>query len=295
MLLDTWEDTKDTLHLWMQMIGKVRLDLAPAQNHWWHTALYVNARGLTTSPMPYSRGAIEARFDFLDHVLALETSEGGRHDIALAPRSIAGFYGDLTESLHALGVEVCIWPKPVEIPDDVVAFQNDGVHRAYDAEAAQRFWRALVDVDRVLKIFRGAFVGKCSPVHFWWGACDIACTRFSGRRAPTHPGGIPNLADYVAVEAYSHECISAGWWPGGGPMREAAFYAYAYPEPAGFADARVEPQGAYYHRDLREFILPYETVRTAEDPDATLLQFLQSTYEAGATLLDWNRAALERR
>ena len=291
--LAEWQATYDTLHLWAQVIGKVRLALAPMQNHWWQVPLYVTGRGLTTSPMPYGDHVVEARFDFVDHALSLETSTGETRRIALAPRSVADFYHEVMAALDALGVHVRIWPHPVEMPD-AIPFERDETHHAYDAEAAQRCWRVLVEVDRVLHAFRGRFVGKCSPVHFWWGAFDLACTRFSGRRAPPHPGGIPNCPDYVAREGYSHECISAGWWPGGGAVAEPAFYAYAYPEPAGFATAHVAPSAAFYSTDFREFILPYEAVRSADDPDRALLEFLQTTYEAGADLGGWDRAALER-
>jgi hypothetical protein len=216
--------------------------------------------------------------------------------MALYPRSVADFYREVMAALLALGVNVRISPRPVEIPGEATPFDQDQAHHAYDAEAAQRFWRVLLESARVLHIFRGRFIGKCSPVHFWWGGLDLACTRFSGRRAPLHSGGIPNCPDYVAWEGYSHECISAGWWPGGGggPIGEPAFYAYAYPEPEGFGEARIEPDGAYYDQDLREFILPYEAVRTATRPDEALLDFLQSTYDAGAELAGWDRAALER-
>lgn len=292
--LAEWQDTKDTLHLWTQVAGKIRLRLAPMVNHWWQVPLYVSARGLTTSAMPYRGGAVEMTFDFLNHALRIETSGGDVHDVALAPRSVADFYREVMGALRALGVDVRIWPRPVEIPD-VIRFDQDETHAAYDGDAAQRCWRLLVQADRVFHRFRGTFIGKCSPVHFWWGSFDMSCTRFSGRPAPRHPGGIPNLADYVAVEAYSHECISAGWWPGGGgPVLEPAFYAYAYPEPPGCAEAVILPAAASYNTDLREWILPYEAVRTAADPDATLLAFLQSTYAAAARLGAWDRAALER-
>jgi hypothetical protein len=291
--LDAWEETKDTLHLWTQVVGKVRLSLAPMVNHWWQVPLYVNARGLTTSAMPYRGGAVELRFDFVDHALHVETSAGAARRVALAPRSVADFYHDTMRALHALGVDVRIRPHPVELVD-VVPFDQDEVHGAYDAEAARRFWRALLHVDRVLHAFRGGFLGKCSPVHFWWGSFDLSCTRFSGRPAPRHPGGVPNCPDYVMHEAYSHECISAGWWPGGGGVGEAAFYAYAYPEPAGAAAGPILPAAGAYHPGLQEWLLPYEAVRTAADPDGSLLLFLESTYGVAATLGGWDRAALER-
>ena len=291
--LEEWEATRDTLHMWTQIVGKVRLALAPMVNHWWQVALYVNARGLTTSAMPYAGGVVEMRFDFLDHALRVETSTGGVRAVALEPRSVASFYHEVKEVLRDVGVDAYIWRWPVELPE-VIPFDEDETHAAYDADAAQRFWRLLVQADRVLNAFRGRFVGKCSPVHFWWGSFDLACTRFSGRTAPPHPGGMPHLADRVAREAYSHECISAGWWPGGGPVMEPAFYAYAYPEPAGCPEAPILPDAAGYHPQMREWIMPYEAVRTAADPDAALLAFLESTYGTAARLGGWDRAALER-
>jgi hypothetical protein len=294
LALDAWRDTKDTLHLWTQIVGKVRLALAPMVNHWWQVPLYVDARGLTTSAMPYEGGAVEARFDFVDHLLHIETSTGATRHVAMAPRSVADFYKETMAALEALGVHVRIRTRPVELTE-VVPFDRDEIHGAYDADAAQRFWRVLVQVDRVLHAFRGGFLGKCSPVHFWWGSFDLSCTRFSGRRAPPHPGGVPNCPDYVTREAYSHECISAGWWPGGGVVDEPAFYAYAYPEPIGCAVAPILPAAGAYHPVLREWILPYGAVRTAADPDGSLLAFLHSTYETAATLGAWDRPALERR
>jgi hypothetical protein len=291
--LDAWRETKETLHLWTQIVGKVRLALAPMVNHWWQVPLYVDARGLTTSAMPYRDGAVEARFDFVDHMLHVETSAGGARQVALAPRSVADFYHETMAALAALGVDVRIRPRPVELAD-VIPFDRDEIHGAYDADAARRFWRVLVQADRVLHEFRGDFLGKCSPVHFWWGSFDLSCTRFSGRLAPPHPGGVPNCPDYVTREAYSHECISAGWWPGGGVVDEPAFYAYAYPEPAGCATAPIRPAAGGYQPQLGEWILPYDAVRTAADADSTLLAFLDSTYDTAATLGGWDRAALER-
>lgn len=288
-----WRETRDTLHLWTQIVGKVRLALAPMVNHWWQVPLYVDARGLTTSAMPYRGGVVEARFDFVDHVLHVETSNGAARQVALAPRTVADFYQDTMGALLSLGVHASILPRPVEIAE-AIPFDRDETHGAYDAEAARRFWQVLVQVDRVLHTFRGGFLGKCSPVHFWWGSFDLSCTRFSGRRAPTHPGGVPNCPDYVAVEAYSHECISAGWWSGGGGVDEPAFYAYAYPEPDGCAAAPIRPAEGAYHAGLREWVLPYDAARTSADPDGTLLAFLGSTYEVAATLGAWDRAALER-
>ena len=291
--LAEWRDTCETLQLWTQVVGKVRLALAPMVNHWWQVPLYVNARGLTTSAMPYAGGAVELTFDFLEHVLRVETSGGVSRTVALAPRSVADFYRETMTVLHEAGVDVHIGRRPVEIAE-VIPFDQDETHASYDADAAQRFWRVLVQVDRVLHQFRGRFIGKCSPVHFWWGSFDLACTRFSGRRAPPHPGGIPNLADFVTREAYSHECTSAGWWPGGGAVSEPTFYAYAYPEPPGCPEASIRPDAAHYHPQLREWILPYDAVRMAGDPDAALLSFLESTYDVVARLGAWDRPALER-
>jgi hypothetical protein len=292
--LDGWRATYDTLHLWSQIVGKTRLALAPMQNHWWQVALYVTSRGLGGAPLPVGHRTLDVDFDFIDHQLVVRTSEGETRTLALAPRSVADFYDEYRALLRALDADVRIRPVPSEM-ETVTPFAEDRTHASYDADAAQRCWRALVQADRVLRAFRGRFLGKCSPVHFWWGAFDLSCTRFSGRPAPPHPGGIPNLPDRVTREAYSHECISAGWWPGGGALDEPAFYAYAYPEPAGLPEARVRPAAAYYHTQLREFILPYDAVRTAPEPDAALLEFLQSTYEAAADLARWDRGALERR
>lgn len=293
--LAQWRDTRDTLQLWAQVVGKVRLALAPMVNHWWQVPLYVGARGLTTTAMPFAGGAVEATFDFLDHRLRIDSSSGDTRSVALEPRSVADFYRAVMDALHAIGVDVRIQPRPVELPE-VIPFAEDETHRAYDGEAARRFWRLLIQVDRVFHEFRGRFIGKCSPVHFWWGSFDLACTRFSGRPAPPHPGGAPNTPDYVMREAYSHECISAGWWPGGGGVvDEPAFYAYAYPEPAGCPEAPIRPEAAGYNSQLREWILPYDAVRTAADPDAALLAFLESTYAAAARLGGWDRATLERR
>ena len=295
LALSDWADTQTTLHRWTQIVGKTRLALAPMQNHWWQVALYVTARGLGTSPMPYAKGNIELEFDFLDHQLVARTSDGVTKSMTLAPRSVADFYKDYLGLLAALGVDAKIWPVPQEMAD-TVHFAADREHASYDADAAQRCWRILAHADRVLKRFRGPFVGKSSPSHFWWGGFDLACTRFSGRPAPPHPGGIPHLADFVTREAYSHECISAGWWPGnvGGPVAEPAFYAYAYPEPAGCPEAPVRPAAARYHLALREWVLPYEAVRAAPDPEGALLEFLQSTYAAAADRGGWDRARLER-
>jgi hypothetical protein len=293
--LADWSDTYATLHLWMQIEGKTRLAFAPMQNHWWQVALHPTARGLIAPAMPVGARMLEVEFDFVDHRLVARTSEGDGRTLALAPRTVADFYSEYVAMLAQLGVRFAMWPRPSELPD-ATPFREDRQHASYDADAVERCWRALAQSARVLQEFRSRFVGKCSPVHFWWGAFDLACTRFSGRPAPPHPGGFPNLPDRVTREAYSHECISAGWWPGnvGGPVAEPAFYAYAYPEPAGCPDAAIRPREASYHPALHEWILPYDTVRRAADPDATLLEFLQSTYEAAATLGGWDRAALER-
>jgi hypothetical protein len=292
--LEEWWATYETLHLWAQMVGKTRLALAPMQNHWWQVALYVSSRGLGGSPLPYGGQTVDIDFDFLDHRLVVRRSDGATRALALVPRSVADFYGEYRGLWRDLGMDVRIRPVPAEIPD-AIPFGDDRRHASYDPDAAQRCWRALVQADRVLRAFRGRFLGKCSPVHFWWGGFDLSCTRFSGRPAPPHPGGIPNLPDRITREAYSHECISAGWWPGGGALSEPAFYAYSYPEPARFAQSPVRPAEAYYHPELREFILPYDAVRQAPDPDETLTEFLQSTYAAAADLARWDRSALERR
>ena len=291
--LAAWKDTLDTLHMWTQVVGKVRLARAPAVNHWWHVPLYVTARGLTTSPIPDGRRTFEIRFDFLDHELRIETSDGATRTLPLAPRSVAEFYRELMTALDELGLATRIWSRPVEVVE-AIPFEQDHGHASYDPEYARRCWEILVQADRVLTIFRGRFLGKASPVHFFWGSFDLAVTRFSGRRAPEHPGGIPNLPDRIAREAYSHEVSSCGFWPGGGPVPEPVFYAYSYPEPDGFAASRAEPEPARYSAELREFILPYEALRTADRPEEMLLSFLQTTYEAAADLGRWDRAALER-
>lgn len=265
------------------------------QNHWWQVTLYLSARGLTTSPIPYANRYFEVEFDFVDHSLVVRASDGNIRTLALAPRSVADFYDEYIALLRSLDIELRIWPVPTEM-SDTLPFTEDHEHAAYDGDAAQRCWRILFQIDRVVKQFRGRFIGKCSPSHFWWGGFDLSCTRFSGRRAPQHPGGIPNLADWVTREAYSHECISAGWWPGsiGGAVVEPAFYAYAYPEPPGCPEAQIEPAAAEYHMGMREWIMPYEAVRTAADPDRELLKFLESTYATAADLGGWDRAELER-
>lgn len=277
----------------MQIVGKTRLALAPPVNHWWHITLYLTSNGLTTSPMPYGNGSVEVELDLIEHNLLIRSSDGATRRMTLAPRSVADFYREYMGLLEELGVTPRFWPAPNEL-EDATPFLQDEQHRSYDRDYAGRCWRILSQADRVLQQFRGRFIGKCSPVHFFWGAFDLACTRFSGRPAPEHPGGVPNLPDWAVREAYSHECISAGWWPGGGPLPEPAFYSYSYPEPDGFADAPIRPADAYYQRELKEFVLPYEAVRTARRPDEVLLEFLQSTYEAGANLRRWDRPALER-
>ena len=290
--LASWADTHATLQLWLQVVGKVRLALSPPQNHCWNATLYVTASGLTTSSIPHPAGAFVIDFDFCVQRLVIRTQEGAVGGFALAPMSVAAFHRGTMDELTRLGRPVRIHPHPNEVADPI-PFAVDEVHRDYDAERAARFWRILVQVDRVLKIFRARFIGKSSPVHLFWGAPDLAATRFSGRRAPRHPGGIPGLPDAVTRDAYSHEVSSAGFWAGTGPVGDPAFYAYAYPEPPGFASASV-PAPAYYHAELREFVLPYDAVRTAADPDATLLAFLEATYVAAANAGGWDRASLER-
>jgi hypothetical protein len=291
--LADWRDTYDTLHLWTQIVGKTRLALAPTENHWWHVALYVTPRGLTTSAVPFGEHTFAVDFDFIDHQLLVRTSNGLSSTMTLGPRTVADFHATYARTLASLGIDVPISPVPVEL-ESVIPFARDTQHASYDADAATRWWRVLVACDRVLKRFRGGFLGKASPVHFFWGSFDLAATRFSGRRAPRHPGGVPNCPDYVMVEAYSHECSSVGFWPGGGAISEPAFYAYAYPEPAGYADQSVRPREAYFSREVREFILPYEAARHARSPDDVVLAFCESTYAAAADLGRWNRAALDR-
>lgn len=293
--LDDWAATQTTLHRWAQIVGKTRLALAPMQNHWWQAVFYLTGTGLTTSPIPYGERSFEVEFDFIDHALVIRTSEGETRRLSLEPRPVADFYAEYMSQLRSVGIDVRIWPVPVEMMD-TTRFTEDRTHASYDADAAHRCWQVLAHADRALKEFRGRFVGKSSPSHFFWGGFDIACTRFSGRTAPRHPGGIPNTPDWVNQEAYSHECISAGWWPGtvGTPVAEPSFYAYAYPEPAGCDVAMVRPVSAFYHPVMHEWILPYETVRTSATPEQDLLDFLQSTYEAAADLAKWDRKALER-
>ena len=291
--LAPWQATCATLHMWLQIVGKTRLALAPMRNHWWQVTLYVTPRGLTTSAMPFGERALSVELDFVAHRLAMRSSDGSERVLPLAEQSVADFYAGYMAALQSMGAAVKLMPRPVEVVT-AIPFAEDREHCTYDADAAHRWWQVLVHAERVLQRFASGFLGKASPVHFFWGSFDLAYTRFSGRPAPRHPGGVPNCPDYVMVEAYSHECASFGFWPGGGAVTEPAFYAYAYPEPTGFAQRSILPKAARYDNDLREFILPYEAVRAAERPDDTLLEFLQSTYAAAADLASWDRAALER-
>ncbi len=287
-----WEETAATLHMWTQIIGKVRLTQTPWTNHSWHVTLYVTARGLTTSPIPHGLYTFEINFDFIDQELRIVKSDGAERVLKLRPQSVAEFYHEVMNALAALALPVTINTTPNEI-QDAIPFERDETHRSYDRNYANRFWRVLVQADRVFKDFRSRFCGKCSPVHFFWGSFDLAVTRFSGRPAPPHPGGVPHLPDAITREAYSQEVSSLGFWPGGGPMPMPVFYSYAYPEPAGFTQAKVQPDAASYNAQLREFILPYDAVRTADSPDDVLLDFAQSAYDAASKLGKWDRAALE--
>ncbi|MDN5769421.1 MAG: DUF5996 family protein [Microlunatus sp.] len=288
--VEDWATTRDTLHMWTQIIGKIRLVNAPLLNHWWQVTLYVSPRGLTTSAIPYGTRVFDIEFDFVDHQLLIRADDGQTRNVALAPKSTADFYAEVMQALGELGIETKIQARPNEV-DPAVPFAEDHEHTSYDADAVHLFWRQLVLASRVINEFRSHFIGKVSPVHYFWGAIDLACTRFSGRTAPTHPGGTPNCGDWVMEEGYSHELSSCGFWPGGGD--EGAFYSYAYPEPEGFADYPVGPAGAYYSKEFGQFLLPYEAVRTAPDPDAALLKFLHTTYNAAADCGNWDRAALE--
>ena len=293
--LEAWRDSYATLHMWTQIVGKTCLAFAPPQNHWWHVALQITPRGLTTGPLAAGPFTFEVVFDFVDHHLAVRTSQGATRVLPLVAQPVADFYGRYLKTLGELGISVRLWPVPVEVPL-AVPFAEDREHAAYDPESVQRWWRIMIRVDQALKQFRGRFLGKSSPSHFWWGGFDIACTRFSGRRAPTYPGHIPNCPDYVMVEAYSHECASCGFWPGGGlaeAVAEPAFYAYIYPATPGYGEAAV-PAPGFFSRELGEFILPYERMRATERPDDTLVTFLQSTYAAAADLAGWDRRMLER-
>lgn len=287
LALEEWKPTYHNLHMWTQIVGKVRLALTPKTNHWWNVPLYVSARGLTTSPIPYGEDAFEIQFDFVDHKLIIDRCNGLQRSLALEPRTVADFYSEFMSMLHQLDIDVAIIPKPVEVTSPI-PFAEDKLYRAYDANAAFRCWRILLSCDSVFKQFRARFLGKSSPVHFFWGSFDLAVTRFSGRRAPARPG-----ADRITAEAYSHEVISAGWWPGGPGVDGPAFYSYTAPEPVGLGAQRVSPESAFYHPELKEFVLMYEDVRRAEKPEQELSKFLQSTYEAGATLARWERSELE--
>jgi hypothetical protein len=288
----TWRDTYETLQLWTQIVGKIRLCRTPWLNHSWHVALYVTARGLTTSPTPDDAGSFQIDFDFIDHVLRISTSSGATREFALAGRSVSSFYAAVMATLAELGIHVAIDEMPNELPDPI-RFSQDDRHASYDPDAVRRFFQILVNADRVFKQFRTGFLGKASPVHFFWGSFDLAVTRFSGRRAPRHPGGVPHLSDDVAREAYSHEVSSAGFWPGSGAIDYPAFYSYAYPEPPGFRATPVRPEAAFFSEALGEFILPYDAVRLSAQPDQALLDFLQCTYEAAANAAKWDRDALE--
>jgi hypothetical protein len=288
-----WADTCATLHLWTQIVGKIRLAHTPLVNHWWNVPLYVTSRGLTTSLMFHGARGFMIDFDFIDHRLKIRTSLGEIETMTLAPRSVADFHAELMGRLHGLGLETRIWTMPVEIPD-AIPFDKDNDHASYDAEYVNRFWRVLSQVDRLLKLFRSRFIGKVSPVHFFWGSFDMAVSRFSGRPAPALSGESPNLGAWVMREAYSHEVSSVGFWPGNGGYGKAAFYSYAYPEPADFGKARIQPEAAFYDQDLGQFILTYDAVRLAPSPDDCVMRFLQATYEAAANLANWDRIALER-
>jgi hypothetical protein len=286
--LEEWKDTCATLHMWTQIVGKVRLAQMPLVNHWWNVPLYVSSRGLTTTAMPHDERFFEMEFDFVDHYLVIKCSDGASVNVELAPKSVAAFYHETMAALGGLGLEVRIWKMPVEVPDPI-PFDQDEQHGSYDREYAERCWQVLRSSERVMQEFRSRFVGKCSPVHFFWGSFDLAVTRFSGRPAPPRPD-----ADSITREAYSHEVISHGWWPGQGPLGKPAFYSYTAPAPEGLSTAKLRPSQAFYSNDMAEYLLLYDDVRTAADPDAALMDFLQSTYEAGATLAKWDRASLER-
>ena len=290
--LADWRATYATLHMWSQIVGKTRLALAPMENHWWQVALYVTARGLTTSLMPHGNDGVEVQLDFLSHQLLIQKSDGSRHSFALASMSVADFFARYMHALHDLGIDPVIYASPVEVVT-AIPFAQDDQHATYNAHAAQRCWLIFLNTQRVMKNFRGTFTGKQSPVHFFWGSFDLACTRFSGRRAPRHPGGAPHCPDRVMVEAYSHECSSCGFWPGD-ETSPPSFYAYAYPEPPGYATREVAPDGARYDATAREYLLPYETLCAASDPDEALLRFFQTTYEAAADLGRWDRTVLDR-
>ena len=291
--LDAWQETYDTVHMWTQIVGKIRLALATRVNHWWHVPLYVTARGLTTSLVPHGAGGFQIDLDFVHHRLVIETTEGSERSFELSSYSVAEFYDRLMHELNELGIEVHIWSRPVEV-EEAIPFEQDEVHATYDPEFANRHWRILVKTERVLRELRTGFLGKASPTHFFWGGFDLAMTLFSGRTAPPHPGGIPNVGDWVMREAYSHQCASMGFWPGGGLVLEPSFYAYAYPEPDGYKDWPVRPEQAFYHPEMRELILPYDAVRRSPEPERTLLTFFRSAHEAAAECGGWDRKLLER-
>ncbi|HEY6618316.1 MAG TPA: DUF5996 family protein [Steroidobacteraceae bacterium] len=290
--LTEWRAMYATLHMWSQIVGKTRLALAPMENHWWQVAFYLNARGLTTSAMPYGNQSVEVQFDFIAHQLLIQVSDGSQRSFPLASMTVAEFFARYMSTMHELGIDPKIYASPVEVAT-AIPFAQDHEHAIYNAHAAHRCWLIILNAQRVMKNFRGGFTGKQSPVHFFWGSFDLACTRFSGRRAPRHPGGAPHCPDWVMVEAYSHECSSCGFWPGD-QNAQPSFYAYAYPEPQGYAGRGVEPAAAHYDTAAREFLLPYESLRAARNPDEVLLRFFQTTYEAAADLGRWDRAVLER-
>lgn len=291
--LEAWKDTYDTLHMWTQIVGKIAVAQSPLVNHWWQASLRVTSRGFSTLPLPHGQRTFQIAFDFSDSRLRIKSSDGGEGSVELAPRTVADFYGEVMHTLESMGLGVRIWTRPVEVADPI-PFELDTRHASYDPEYVRRFCSILGQADRVFSLFRSAYLGKVSPVQFFWGSFDLAVTRFSGRRAPEYTGGALNVARWVMEEAYSHEVSSLGFWPGGGAVPYPAFYSYAYPEPAGFAAAPIRPDGASYNRDIDEFILPYDAVRAAGDPDAALLEFAQSSYEAAANRGGWDRAALER-
>ena len=294
LVLEEWQDTLATLHMWTQIVGKIRMKQTPLVNHWWNVPLYVTARGLTTSPMSYQDRIFEIYFDFIDHKLRVDCSDGALTTLDLRPQTVADFYRELMTTLHGLGIDVKIWTTPVEVPSpfsavrEAIPFEQDQTHKSYDGDYVNRFWRALVSTDDVFKQFRSRFLGKVSPVHFWWGSFDHAVTRFSGRLAPPREG-----ADRVTIEAYSHEVISHGFWPGGNGV-QAAFYSYTAPEPNGLSQKRIKPAAGFYSEDMKEFLLPYDAVRQSPSPEEALMEFCQSTYEAGANLARWDRKTLER-
>jgi hypothetical protein len=289
-----WKDTASTLHMWTQIVGKIRLTRTPWINHSWHVTLYLTARGLTTSPIPHPAGIFEIRFDFIDHELRILKSDGAVQVIELRPKSVAAFYREVMAALSELKIDTRINTTPNEV-EPAIPFDQDDQHRSYDPEYANRFWRVLLQSARVFQEFRSRFCGKCSPVHFFWGSFDLAVTRFSGRPAPPHPGGVPHLPDAITREAYSQEVSSLGFWPGNAAVPTPVFYSYAYPESPGFTEAKIQPDAAVYEPKLREFILPYDAVRTAENPDKALVEFAQSAYDAASKLGKWDRAALEEK